>query len=152
MIVLEKKERAAPLERTIVRRSLVALNRLPDVRAKRNNTGKSPTPCRTCFPKLCQRCATRLRYPISFGLGEGGPDIIGAIRIRTPAGPIGVAFGIEVKRPEARKAHPEVRKLQEAWRIGARLWGILCEEVTSEVEAVAAVERFRAELMRRVPA
>lgn len=136
-------------ETPLVRRCLITLNRLPGVRVMRNNSGKSPCACPPCRARLCRRCFPRLVRPIAFGLGYGSPDIVGLITIGATL-PIGVAFGLEVKVAERRANHKEARKRQGAWRGAAIRRGMLCDEVTSEAEAVAAVEGFRVEMTRRV--
>lgn len=153
MIVLPARDRPVR-ETTIVRACFVALNRLPDVRVSRNNTGRSPIPCQHCQPRLCKNCANRLRFPIVFGLGEGGPDLVGMFRIHWGASVLPIWFGVEVKTPAAakRKDHPEVLLKQAAWRRAAAGWGVLAIQVTSSAEAVSAVEGFRAEYMRRLVA
>lgn len=150
MIPLAEVEKGPEREGAIVRRCLVRLNRLPNVRAARNNTGKSPIACKVCKMHLCKRCKPRLTYPIAFGLGEGGPDIVGFFAIGGARLPLPVWFGIEVKTPHARAAHPEIRRLQEIWRKAAARLGVLTAEVVSELEAVERVEAFRDEYTRRL--
>lgn len=141
-----KKETETPL----VRRCITAINRLPNVRAARNNSGKSPCACRLCRVKLCRGCFVRLVRPILFGLGLGSTDIVGLITIGPPDLPIGVAFGLELKVEERRTNHKDTRKRQAAWRSVAIRRGMLCAEVVSVHEAVTAVEGFRLEMTRRV--
>lgn len=150
MICLPDAPHAPERESAIVRRCIVSLNRLPRVRAARNNTGKSPVACKVCKMHLCKRCKPRLTYPISFGLGEGGADIVGFVAVGTYEAPLPMWFGIEVKTPHARTAHPEIRRLQEIWRRAAAKLGVLTAEVTSHLEAVERVEGFRVEYTRRV--
>lgn len=145
--------RVKPVRETqIVRAAFVRLNRMPDVRVSRNNTGKSPVACRDCIPRLCPRCVTRLRFPIAFGLGEGGPDLVGMARIRWGVSILPLWFGLEFKTPHGlkRKDHPETLRKQEAWRRAALAWGVQCATVTSADAAVDTVEQFRAEYMRRL--
>ncbi len=145
MIALTKPEKKVT-ETTIVRRCVVALNRLPGVRVTRNNTGFTPVPCQSCKPRLCRSCSQRMAYPVPFGLGEGGPDIVGFMTLR---GDLPVWFGIEVKKPGARTA-PKRIATQRAWRTAAGKRGALVAEVCEVHDAVVAVESFRAEYNRRL--
>ncbi len=135
-------------ETTIVRRALIELNRLPNVRAMRNNNGKSPAACEVCRKKLCPRCFPKLVRPIQFGLGLGSTDVVGIITIGRL--PIGVAFGLEFKDEKWKSAHSKRQRVQLAWRETATRRGMLCARVTSVPEAVAAVEGFRVEMTRRI--
>lgn len=144
MIPLPPRPKVEDSETVILKRAMVAVNRLPDVRCSRNNNGRSPKPCGGCFPKLCQRCAARLKYPILFGLGDGSPDLVGIITLRGVT-VLPLAFGLELKRPGG-----EAAKHQELWHRQARAKGMLVAVVTSDVEAVKAVEVFRAEYTNRL--
>lgn len=150
MIALQEDPQRPEREGAIVRRCIVRLNRLPGVRAARNNTGRSPVACKECRLRLCKRCKPRLTYPIAFGLGEGGPDIVGFFSLGPPSCLIPVWFGIEVKTPHGRKKHPEILKLQEIWHRAAGRLGVLVATVTGDLEAVERVEAFRDEYTRRV--
>lgn len=125
---------------------------MADVRCARNNTGKSPVACRACVPHLCRYCIGRLSFPISFGLGEGGPDIVGFFRLRYRSSVLPVWFGLEVKTPHgaARKANPDILIKQAAWKRAARGWGVLVEQVTSPELAVVAVQGFQLEYHARL--
>lgn len=127
----EKKIKETPLVKVIE----TTLNRTAGVWAMRNNVGA---------------LEDRHGRWVTFGLGTGSPDIVGVITLAGPRFPLAVAFGLEVKTPHARNAHPEVQAGQEAWRGLAVRRGMLCEKVTSEAEAVAAVEAFRVECTRRL--
>lgn len=137
------------IEGSILRASLIALNRLPNVRAMRNQVGRTQAACAMCRPKLCARCFPNLVRSRPYGLGLGSPDLVGLITIAA-ALPIGIPFGLEFKTPHKRTNHKARRRTQGAWRSVAIRRGMLCDEVTSVDEAVAAVEGFRVEMTRRV--
>lgn len=138
MIALPERKRRVN-ETSIVRKALVALNRIPGVRATRNNVGRSPCACGQCAPRLCQRCRARLTRPISFGLGVGSPDVVGIYTLRLPSGGvIAIPFGLEFKRPGARTEKKHAAD-QAAWMRVAEARGFLCRQVTSEREAMLAV-------------
>ncbi len=126
-------------ETSVLRAVLVAVNRIPDVRAVRNNVGMSPCACKACVPALCVACKRRLTRPIAFGISSGSPDIVGIITLRGVA----CAFGLEVKVAARRNAHTERLRRQEAWRIVAGRRGMMCGLVTSVDEARAAVDLIR---------
>lgn len=130
-------------ETQISRGVLVAVNRIPGVRVSRNNNGRSPIPCSACRGKLCRACAMRLAFPITFGLGDGSPDLVGLITIgghfsAVPAlrelEPFAVAFGIEVKQP-GKDATPD----QRAWHRVALARGMHVCTVTNTADAVVYV-------------
>jgi hypothetical protein len=127
-----KKIKETPLVKAIE----TALNRMPGVWAMRNNVGS---------------LEDKHGRWVTFGLGTGSPDIVGAITL-SPVGalPVAVAFGLEVKTPHARNAHPEVQAGQRAWRGLAERRGMQCAKVTSEAEALDAVRSFRSELVSRL--
>lgn len=125
------KERETP----ILRRILVAVNRLPGVRATRNNTGALPN-------------ASGALIPLG-GFGVGSPDIVFRMQLGGPANILPVVGWLEVKRPGGHTA-PSRREAQAAWRMEAATRGELAAVVHSEVEAIEAVEGMRAEYTRRV--
>jgi hypothetical protein len=129
-----RKETETPISRRC--REAVAKT-FREVRITRNNNGRTPCPCQTCRPKLCKGCAARLARPITFGLGDGSPDLVGVATFETMYGPIALAFGLEVKQP-GRYPSP----VQRAWHASAARRGLPVEVVRSPEEAVAAVERI----------
>lgn len=98
MIALPPKPEREASEADLVTAILNALRLIPGVHATRNNTGKTPVPCEECRKRMCRRCLARLVRPVTYGLGEGGPDIVGIYTHRVGA----LAFGVEVKKPRAR--------------------------------------------------
>lgn len=135
-------------ETQISRSVLVAVNRIPGVRVSRNNNGRSPIPCVACKVKLCRACAMRLAFPITFGLGDGSPDLVGLITIGGHASavptlselePFAVAFGIEVKQP-GKTATPD----QRAWHRVALSRGMhVCTVTNAEDGVVFVVDLIR---------
>ena len=109
------------IERDIVREILVALNRIPDVRATRNNVG---------------RIEDSRGVPVTFGLGEGSPDLVGVITFGGPSHPFAIAFAIEVKQPGR---YPT--RIQRAWHKVAARRGMLTETCRDAGEAVDFVTR-----------
>ncbi len=107
--MIELPRRAKKTKETpIVTAIETALNRIPGVWAFRNNVGALEDP--------------HGRW-VTFGLGTGSPDVVGYITIDGPDGPaagLPCGFGLEVKTPHARNAHPEIQAGQEAWRGLAR--------------------------------
>lgn len=105
---------------------LNALRLIPGVHATRNNTGKTPVPCEACRKAMCRRCLARLVRPVTYGLGSGGPDIVGLYSHVVGA----LAFGVEVKRPRAvlasgRESAAEDRSPdQVAWHRAAQARGM----------------------------
>ena len=98
MIELPPKPPREASEAELVTAILNAARVIPGVACTRNNTGKTPVPCERCRNAMCRRCLARLVRPIVYGLGEGGPDIVGVYTHRVGA----LAFGLEVKRPRPR--------------------------------------------------
>lgn len=139
----ERKE----TETSILRRVLRDVNRIPHVRAMRNNVGKSPVACSACRRHLCPRCAPRLSYPIPFGLGEGSPDVVGIITFWRLGVPIAVSFGIEVKKPGGRTSRERL-ETQAAWRRFGDQRGMRCAVVHHEDGAVAFVIDTRERLLK----
>lgn len=136
-------------ETSVLRSCLVAINRLPGVRAVRNNNGKSPCACKACTPKLCKSCRVRLTRPVTFGLGDGSPDIQGRMQIAVQHGVLPVVFWIEVKTEGGRTSR-ERAELQQAFRDEAATRGEMSAVVTSAIAAVHAVEQMRTEYLRRL--
>lgn len=136
-------------ETTVTKECIGALNRLPGVRAMRNNVGKTPTPCGHCMRKLCRGCAARLAYPIRYGLGEGSPDIVGILSLKwTHTGEtlLAIPFAIEVKKPReegGRGLEPD----QRAWRDTFNAKGLRVGEARRPEDAVAFVERMRDDVL-----
>lgn len=81
--------------------------------------------------------------PVVFGLGPGTPDIMGVFCVQTDGEPLGVAVGIEVKRPGEKLSPDQVRAHKVLRSFGARVF-----TVYSAADAVAAVEMLRAEFPR----
>jgi VRR-NUC domain len=72
---------------------------------------------------------------VSFGLGEGSPDLIGILRARSPCAHMGRFLAIEVKLPGK---SPEVA--QACWHRAAREAGALVIVAHSVAEALAGLE------------
>lgn len=134
-------------ETSIVKRCVIALNRITGVRAMKSPTGKSPLPCQPCREHLCPRCAVRFRRPFAYGHGEGAVDIEGILTFGGPAScdprwshlePVALAFGIEVKTPTGR-TKPERARIQAAWRAVADRRGMPCAVVHHQDGAVQFV-------------
>ena len=136
MIPLPPKAPRKRVETDIVREILVGVNAIAGVRAARNNVGT---------------IEDVRGIPVTFGLGEGSPDIVGVIsfggvestisslrRMR----PFAIAFGIEVKQPK-RYATPK----QKAWHAVARRRGFSTCVARSDHEAVDFVHKLRLELV-----
>lgn len=137
----EKRENETP----ILRQCIIALNRVPGVRASRNNNGQSPCACVVCRPRLCRSCAVRLTRPITFGQGDGSPDILCRLELFL----VPTVFWVEVKTPTGRTSK-ERKELQRLWRVEAATRGERTAVVTSAEEAIAAAERFRGELIEAI--
>ncbi len=129
----EKPDRET--EAPLMRRILVAVNRLPLVRVARNNNGNQPN-------------ATG--QWISYGLGDGSGDLQGRIQIGVPGRfAMPCVFWLEVKTPHGRTSKKRA-EIQLAFREEAATRGELTAIVKSEEEAIAAVETIRAEYTRRM--
>lgn len=139
--VRERKVR----ETQVVAACRLAINRMPGVRCTRNNTGKSPKPCPVCLPKLCRGCLPRLCQPIAFGLGAGGPDLVGFLRVLT----LPVWFGVEVKRPRE-LGGKGLEKDQRLWHAEAKRHGVEVIVARSADEAVSGVTMMRRVYEERV--
>lgn len=145
---LPKREpRTKALEKQIEVDVRDALNREPGVRVTRNNTGKTAIPCASCLPKLCPRCAPRLVRPITYGLGMGGPDLVGLLTLRTPIGAIAIPFGVEVKQ-EGRYA----KKGQRAWHAVAERRGMQVIVARSVDDALLGLASIRGMAIARLQA
>jgi len=126
----DRRERETP----VLRRCLIALNRLPGVRAVRNNNGK--------LQDLSGRW-------VAFGLGDGSADLQCRIQITARGGVLPCVFWIEVKAEGARTSKKRAA-LQRMFREEAATRGELTAQVTNEADAVRAADRFRAEYKRRL--
>lgn len=122
---------------------LNALRLIPGVHATRNNTGKTPVPCEACRKAMCRRCLARLVRPVTYGLGAGGPDIVGIYSHLVGA----LAFGVEVKRPRDRlrdgsESQAEDRSAEQvAWHRAAQSRGMpvwTCRAVEDAAREVRA--------------
>jgi hypothetical protein len=120
----------APKKKTetdLVREILGALNRLPGVRAVRNNTGK---------------LQDKNGRWVTYGLGVGGPDIVGVIRWeligRLESHLVSSPFGVEVKRPGKKRTNEQI-----SWANAAKNVGMTVGVATSVAEALAIVEKVR---------
>ncbi len=144
MINLPPRPERKRLERDILNEIIAAASRIRGVRLARNNTG---------------RILDSRGIPVCFGLGEGGPDLVGVITfgglntcepfavdevrhamLRT-LDTVAVAIGIEVKQPK-RYANPN----QRAWHAAAKRRGIRVTVCRSPEEAVSWIEATREEL------
>jgi hypothetical protein len=134
VIALPERAPRAPRETPITRACIIALNRLPGVRAARNNNGSLED--------------ARGQW-VTFGLGDGSPDIVCRVQVRGKGGTLPCVFWVEVKAPGARTSRKRA-ELQRAWRLEAEARGELVAQVTSVLDAVAAAETFCAEYRRRV--
>lgn len=74
--------------------------------------------------------AALLRHRLTWGLGVGSPDLVGAVD--------GRAFCLEVKAEDG-----VVAPHQETWHAAARRLGVHVEVARSEDEAAAAIARCR---------
>lgn len=130
MIPLPPREKRKPVESDIQTEIRIVVNRLPDVRVTRNNVGTI-------------RDARGI--PVSFGLSEGSPDLVGIITFGKGRDAIALAFGLEVKQPGRYTS-----RKQKAWHEVARRRGLETDVVHSAAEAIAAMARIRAEYTRRL--
>lgn len=147
MIDLGPKAEKRRTETTILREATVAVSRIQGVRVSRNNVG---------------RILDARGVPVSFGLGEGSPDLVGIVTFGGPNGaaytgrypvrlehlaecePLALAFGIELKQPKKYATRD-----QKAWHLVAARRGIVTKVCRSGDEAEAFVvdlisERWRA--------
>ena len=116
----------AALERAVLRR-IAELQRsdLPTLTVFRNEVGKGFTG--NVRALCCDRCQGILdRHRITYGLGVGSPDLVGAVD--------GRAFGLELKSPTGR-TRPE----QIQWHDAARARGVAVAVVRTVEEAEAAI-------------
>lgn len=151
MIALPPKRIRKRVELDITHDCLVALSRIRGVRAARNNNGV---------------IEDRRGIPITFGLGEGSPDLVGLItfggantcepRGISAAGlallrtlePVAVAFGIEVKQPKR-----YATKSQKTWHAAGSRRGIRCSVARCDLDAVLFVSSLidsTAMMLRRI--
>lgn len=130
--------REAELERLVLR----ALGTVPDLLVARNEVGVGlrGAVLPALHAALAQfgpdvlRAATEAtqRHRITYGLGVGSPDLVGAVA--------GRAIGLELKT-----AVGVVSPEQERWHAAARRRGVAVYVVRSVEEAVEAVEEARGE-------
>lgn len=146
MIELPPRVPRKPKETDLVRSILAAINRLPGVRATRNNVGT---------------IEDRRGVPVTFGLGEGSPDIVGILTFgggnTAPAerdegtlllrtlDPLAVAFAIEVKQPKRYET-----RLQKAWHATARRRGLVSCVARSDEDAIAFLAVLRSNTILRI--
>ncbi len=135
MLSLPRRERKTR-ETSLAKRIRLALNRIPGVWCAQNVVGL-----------FYNEAGIRVRC----GLGVGTPDIMGVLELSEIGKlPVAAAFGLEVKTPHGRNAHPEIQAGQKTWRALAQKRGLLTDVVTSEREACAAVDAFRSEFIARI--
>lgn len=127
------------VESDILKECIDEITRMRGVRATRNNVGT---------------LKDERGIPITFGLGEGSPDIVGLITFGgvestvdaiRPFASIAVAFGLEVKQPGR-----YMTRSQKAWRAVATRRGMRVALVRSREEARDAVLAFRDEYARAI--
>lgn len=130
-----KPPKPPPTETDITICSIAAINRIPGVRAARNNVGTL-------------RDARGI--PVTYGLGDGSPDIVGVITFGGPESasmrlraflPIALAFGLEMKRPRELGGRGPERN-QRAWHHVARRRGFDVGVARSEGAAVRFVQEL----------
>lgn len=143
MIKLEPRAPRKTTETDLVYQFVVAIMRVRGVRAARNNVGS---------------IRDKRGIPVTFGLGDGSPDIVGVITfggvesshvglVKLP--PIALAFGIEVKRPrELGGKAPSPN--QRGWHHVARRRGFPVGVARTEEEAVAYVRELREHMIERL--
>jgi hypothetical protein len=128
MILLPPREPRKRTETDVVYGILGALNAIRGVRAVRNNVGV---------------LEDKRGIPVSFGLGEGSPDVVGAItfggvesflELVRHLEPIALTFAIEVKRPRDEGGRGATRD-QQAWHATAIRRGILTNVSRTPAEA-----------------
>jgi hypothetical protein len=118
----------AALERAVLAR-VGALQRadLPSLVVYKNEVGAGFTG--NAAHLCCDRCRVVLqRHRITYGLGTGSPDLVGAVD--------GRAFGLELKSPTGR-TRPE----QDAWHEAARRRGVPVAVVRTVEEAEEAIRQ-----------
>ncbi|MGA7119067.1 MAG: hypothetical protein WBY94_03170 [Polyangiaceae bacterium] len=133
--------------RDLTRPIIVALNKIAGVRVVRNVDRGLMVP----FAQIHMPNPTK----IMTGLGKGGSDIVGVVRMRVDCGvtnrvvQFGRLFTLECKRWERRHAHSDTRADQRRWRDAViRLGGFAgLIEARDRAEgirmAIEAVERCR---------
>lgn len=141
MIPLPPREKRKPKEIDVQAAIVSAVGRLPGVRVVRNNVGT---------------IEDSRGIPVTFGLGEGSPDLVGVITLGGPESairelahlePIALAFGIEVKQP-GRYA----TRTQRGWHHVARRRGMPVGVARSPDDAVAFVTELLVEHRARLGA
>lgn len=145
MIKLEPRAPRKTTETDLVYQFVVAIMRIPGVRASRNNVGT---------------LRDKRGIPITYGLGDGSPDIVGVLTFGgvesshvglVRLAPIALAFGIEVKRPRE-DGGKAASRAQRGWHHVAIRRGMPVGVVRTEEEAVAFVLDLRTQLSARLRA
>ncbi len=123
----------ARLEREILK----AIGRIPDLAIHRNEVGSGYTGnVYGALMKVMPRDEFEVvrqvlvRHRITYGLGVGSPDLVGALG--------GRFIGLELKSDTGRLSDEQVQ-----WHTAARRRGVAVFEVRSVEDAVAALERCR---------
>ncbi len=156
MIALPPKQPRKRTETDVVKACLSAIGKIRGARGARNNVG----------------CLEDKRgIPVTYGLGEGSPDIVGFITIggvnsATPGyrlalvplrsgesdldvAPLALTWGLEIKRPKeegGRNASPN----QRTWKRAAERRGVPTGLGRTPVDAVDFVQSVIASLYRTV--
>ena len=149
MILPAKPKLRANETRSLTRPIIVALNKIEGVRVVRNVDRGLMVP----FAQIHMPNPTK----IMTGLGKGGSDIVGVVRMKIavygPIGPVplhlGRLFTLECKRWERRHAHSDTRADQKRWRDAVKRLGGFAGLVEARGTAegirmaIEAVERCR---------
>jgi hypothetical protein len=127
-------------EAEVEREVLLELGRGPDLLVLKNEVGVGFTgnaryaleKALAPFGRLAVQAALAVlsRHHITWGLGVGSPDLVGAVD--------GRAVGLELKAPGG-----VLSDVQQRWHAAARQRGVFVATVRSPDEAVAAVQRAR---------
>jgi hypothetical protein len=141
MIKLAPKPERKRVETDIVHEIMLALSRIRGVRVARNNVG-TLTDARG--------------IPVTYGLGDGSPDLVGVITfggiestfaVCAMLEPLSVAFAIEVKQPGR---YPS--KKQRTWIKVAKRRGFAVGVARSDEDAIAFVNDLRHAYARKLVA
>ena len=143
MIILPPRKPRKITETDVTHACAAAINRRRGCRAIRNNVG--------CIPD-------KRGIPVTFGLGEGSPDLVGSItfggvesvlvELRALEA-VAITFALEIKKPRELGGRGAERN-QRAWHAMARRRGVLVEVIRTPEEAVAFVDRCVVEYVRRI--
>ena len=134
MIHLPPRAPRKVTETDVTHACAAAINRRRGCRAIRNNVGS---------------IEDGRGIPVVFGLGEGSPDLVGAITFGGVESvleelralePIPLAFALEIKKPRELGGRGAERN-QRAWHHMARRRGVLVEVIRTPEDAVAFVDR-----------